>query len=394
MPWKEHRVMSMKIEFVKRASEKGANIAGLCRELGISRQTGHKWLRRFQAHGYDGLEEQSRRPKSAPLATAEEIVAGILVLRDAHPRWGARKLVVLLRKEFGDGTPSERTVDRVLERFGKLRKRRQRQPPNLVDRAPEASAMAPNDVWTIDFKGWWRAVDGSRCEPLTVRDAYSRFILAIVLLQRTDTESVREVLKRLFKKHGVPRAIQCDNGSPFVSVRCRAGLTRLSAWWVSLGIKIVRSRVGCPQDNGAHERMHKDMAADLERTPGRSRLHQQRACDRWRQEFNHVRPHDALKGKTPSDLYRSSTRVALERTPVYPSSWLVRRVKANGEFAFEHRSYFVSMSLAGQHIGLEPVSGLRSRAWFHDIDLGEIELPIFDYAVANSLRSTTGRLAA
>lgn len=386
--------MSMKIEFVNRASEKGANIAELCREAGISRQTGHKWLRRFRAHGYDGLEEQSRRPKSAPLATAEEIVAAVLALRDVHPRWGARKLVVLLRKQFGDATPSERTLDRVLERFGKLRKRRQRRPPSLIERAPEAAAKAPNDVWTIDFKGWWRATDGTRCEPLTVRDAYSRFVLAIVLVERTDAESVREVLTRLFRKHGVPRAIQCDNGTPFISVRARGGLTRLSVWWVSLGIKIVRSRVGCPQDNGAHERMHMDMAADLERTPGRSRVHQQRACDRWRQEFNHVRPHDALKGKTPSELYRNSTRVVTTKASVYPSTWLVKRVRRPGDIMFERSTYFVSLALVGQLVALEPIGGLRSRVWFHDIDLGEIELPNFDYAVVNSIRSARPRLAA
>lgn len=321
--------MSLKMEFVERATA-GASVSALCREYGISRQTGHKWLRRYREQGYEGLEEESRRPKSAPLATAEEVVASILALRESHPRWGARKFVHMLRKEFGEAAPSERTIVRVLKRFGKVRSRAARRGASLVERAPEVVAKAPNDVWTIDFKGWWRTVNGDRCEPLTVRDAYSRFVLATVLLERTDTAHVRMAMTRLFSKHGVPSAIQCDNGAPFISVRARAGLTKLSVWWISLGIKVVRSRVGCPQDNGAHERMHADMAADLQRAPERSKASQQRACDRWRQEFNHVRPHEALHGKTPAELYRSSPTKLKPRAPVYPAAWTVRRVSSSG----------------------------------------------------------------
>ena len=189
--------MSLKMEFVERATA-GASVSALCREYGISRQTGHKWLRRYREQGYEGLEEESRRPKSAPLATAEEVVASILALRESHPRWGARKFVHMLRKEFGEAAPSERTIVRVLKRFGKVRSRAARRGASLVERAPEVVAKAPNDVWTIDFKGWWRTVNGDRCEPLTVRDAYSRFVLATVLLERTDTAHVRMAMTRLF----------------------------------------------------------------------------------------------------------------------------------------------------------------------------------------------------
>lgn len=376
MPWKAHRVMALKIEFVDRARAPGANVSALCREFGISRQTGHKWLRRFDEKGYDGLEEESRRPRSTPLASGEEVVAAILALRDAHPRWGARKLVHLLRKELGEAAPSERTIARVLARFERVRRRVARRGLSLIDRAPEVVASAPNDVWTIDFKGWWYAADGARCEPLTVRDAFSRYVLATVILPRTDVEHVRAVLQRLFTKHGIPKAIQCDNGAPFISVKSRAGLTRLSVWWVSLGIRVVRSRVGCPQDNGAHERMHADMAADLERTPELSRSRQQRSCDRWRQEFNHVRPHEALKGKTPSDVYRGSPSKLRLRVSHYPSSWLIRRVAASGHVLVDGTHYFVSSALGGQCVALEPVGALRWRVWFHDVDLDTIELAL------------------
>ena len=295
--------MSSKLAFIEQAKKPHANIAELCREHGISRQTGHKWLNRYRARGYDGLEEGSRRPKASPLATGEEVVTALLVARAAHPRWGPRKLSGVLRRQLGDATPSERTVARILDRFGEVRHRRKRRGLSVVERAPQVIAKAANDVWTIDFKGWWRATDGRRCEPLTVRDAHSRFVLALALLPRSTGAEVQRVMTRLFRRYGVPKAIQCDNGTPFICVRSAAGLTRLSAWWVSLGIRIVRSRPGCPQDNGGHERMHRDIAGELQAVPEATVLLQQRACDRWRQEFNHVRPHDALGGKTPAAVY-------------------------------------------------------------------------------------------
>lgn len=385
--------MGLKLEFVEKASSEGANVSALCREFGISRQTGHKWLRRFQEVGYDGLEERSRRPKSAPLATAEELVAAIVALRESHPRWGARKLVHLLRKEFGEATPSERTVVRVLKRFGRVRQRRVRRGLSIVEQAPSVAATAPNEVWTIDFKGWWRAADGQRCEPLTVRDAHSRFVLATSLLEHTTEENVKAALLRLFSRHGMPSAIQCDNGSPFISTRARAGLTRLSAWWISLGIRVVRSRVGCPQDNGAHERMHADMAADLQRFPAHSRAAQQRACDRWRQEFNHVRPHEALGGKTPADVYRSSPTKVKPRVAVYPAAWLARRVAKSGHINVHDQVLFVSVAVAAQTVALEPLGGLQWRLWFHQVDLGTVELAPLEIPVSARKLASSRRVA-
>jgi transposase InsO family protein len=376
--------MSSKIAFIEQATRPGANVAALCREHGISRQTGHKWIKRFKARGYEGLEDESRRPSSSPLGTGEEIVAALLVAKAKHPRWGARKLVRVLQRQFGESTPSERTVARVLDRFDQVRHRRKKRGLSVVERAPQVTALAPNDVWTIDFKGWWRALDGGRCDPLTVRDAFSRFVLALVLVPSTTIDEVKSVMLRLFRRYGIPKAIQCDNGGPFISVQSAAGLTKLSAWWVSLGIRIVRSRPGCPQDNGGHERLHVDVAGDLQALPAASVLLQQRACDRWRQEFNYVRPHDALDGKTPGDVYRASPSRPKPRPAVYPTGWLVRRVKPNGVVG--HNDHFISTAVAGYTVGLEPVGGLRYRAWFYDVDLGVIEL-------APSLR-VIGRLAS
>jgi putative transposase len=364
--------MSLKIEFAERA-EKGEKIAQLCREFGVSRTTGHKWVTRFRELGYGGLEEESRRPKSSPLATAEDVVVAVLEARDAHPRWGPQKLAVLLRRRFGTQSPSERTVARILRRANRVKEKRKRRPPNVVERAPKVQACAANDVWTVDFKGWWRAADGSRCEPLTVRDAFSRFVLAVVLCS-TSYKDVRAVFERLFRKHGVPNAIQCDNGTPFVCVRSRGGLSTLSAWWISLGIRLVRSRPGCPQDNGGHERMHRDMSSDAQTSPAPNLPAQQRFLDRWRQEFNHVRPHQALGGRTPAELYRVEDRphVALTRYS-YPLRFDVALVQPNGNVRIDRTVYFLGRSLGGHRVGLERVDALRVRVWFHDLDLGLLE---------------------
>lgn len=372
MPWKEQRTMSLKIEFVERASLPGANVSALCREFGISRDAGHKWLKRFRAEGYEALEERSRRPDSTPLASAEDVVALILQTRQKHPTWGPRKLLGPLKKKLGGETPSEKTIARILKRFGEIRAKRRRRPLNIVERAPMVTAKACNDVWTIDFKGWWLARNGDRCEPLTVRDAYSRYVLAIELIP-TRVEDVRVVMERLFKRYGVPDAIKCDNGSPFINAQGRGGLSRLSAWWVSLGIELVRSRRAKPQDNGAHERMHRDMVAEIEMLPAASRAEQQRDCARWRQTFNHVRPHDALNGKTPAEVFKPVRRPP-KRSFVYPSHMLVRRVDVRGYLHIGGATTFVGNALTGQEIGLKPLGGLRFRGWFRQIDLDVIEL--------------------
>jgi putative transposase len=378
--------MSSRIEFVERA-KKGERIASLCREFGISRTTGHKWQKRFEEKGYEGLEEETRRPRSTPLATGEDLVMAVLEARDKHARWGPRKLQGFLRRRFGEQTPSERTIARILRRADRVRERRARRPLNVVDRAPQVHAVRCNEVWTVDFKGWWRARDGQRCEPLTVRDAFSRYLLAVHHCRPT-TDGVREIFERLFARHGVPEAIQCDNGTPFVAVRARGGVSQLSAWWLSLGIRLVRSRPGCPQDNGGHERMHADLAADLQSAPAATRDAQQRELDRWRQEFNHVRPHDALGGKTPAEVYRpTEKRKPVERPFAYGPTKRVVRVHSQGTFAWCGSHYFLGSALRRQHVGVEAVDVLHVRVWLRDIDLGIVEIaPAVSDAAYDQLR--------
>lgn len=367
----------------------------LCREYGVSRETGYKWLNRYKREGPDGLEEQSRRPKCSPLATAEDLVAAILELREAYPRRGPKKLHAQLRRKFGEQTPSIATIARVLRRFGKVRQRSRFRRLSIVEHAPAIRASACNDIWTVDFKGWWRSRDGQRCEPLTVRDAHSRFILAIKVLPSPSLERVRAVFADLFRRYGLPRYIQCDNGGPFINVLARGGLTRLSAWWVSLGITVLRSRRGCPQDNGAHERMHRDMSEDLQSFPAGSPAAEQRACDRWRQEFNQVRPHEALEGKVPAELYTPSERRVHELRHLYPSSWIVRTVTDAGVINVRGTQLTAGLALVRQRVALEPLGGLKHRLWFCRLDLGTVELGVPDEVVDDvSSRYLARRLTA
>jgi transposase InsO family protein len=384
--------MSLKLEFVERATQPGAKLAPLCREFGISRPTGSKWLKRFRQEGYEGLEERSRRPGSSPLSLAEELVMAVLEQRDRHPTWGAKKLRGLLQKRFGDKTPSMATIARIIRRAGLVRARRRSRPVSVVEHAPTVAADAPNDVWTMDFKGWWRTRDESRCEPFTVRDAFSRYVLAIVALPATTGEHVRAELERLFRKHGLPAAIQCDNGSPFISTRARGGLTALSVWLTILGIRMVRSRPGHPQDNGGHERMHRDVAQEVQRWPSTDLRAQQRELDRWRQEFNQVRPHEALGGKTPAELYKASDRKLRPLRPfTYPPNFVVRRVDHSGHIGWHGETCYVGLALAEQHVGLEPLGGLRWRLWLRHVDLGLIELlpAWFDQAAVENRKKFT-----
>jgi putative transposase len=373
MPWKAQRAMSLKLQFVERAVVKGANLSELCREFGVSRQTGHKWVRRYRELGPLGLVDESRRPDSNPTSTGEEVVLAILELRNRHPSWGPDKISRVLLRSFGPAAPSRTTVARALRRLGKVKRRR---PPVriwTVDGRPHIEVSRPDDLWTMDFKGWWRARNGQRCEPFTVRDAFSRFVFAGRLLPRKRGALVRRVLEQLFTEYGTPGAIQCDNGPPFVSTRARGGLTELSAWLVSLGIRLVRSRPAKPQDNGGHERMHRDMA-ELELTPAASRRAQQHDCDRWLIDFNNVRPHDALGGKTPAEVYKPSHRNPTLRLPTYPPEYKVRRVNRLGVIKLNGDCVYVSQSLRQQLVGLQHESGLRWRAYFHEVDLGIIEI--------------------
>ena len=371
--------MGAREEFVVRAQQKNANISELCREYGVSRKTVYKWLERFKEQGFLGLEDQSRAPKHSPQALDGATVTRIVALRHAHPSWGAKKIAEILRREAkGAKTPSTAAVHRALLKAGLLQPGRRRRRPrksNAPSGVPRPVAKRPNDLWTVDFKGWWLSMDKQRCEPLTVRDAYSRFLLDVRIVDKNSIAVVQPIFEGLFKKYGLPKAILTDNGTPWVASQGELGLTKLSTWWTSLGIVHYRTRVAKPSDNGGHERMHRDIEAEVDSFKELARVHQQEACDRWRHDFNRHRPHEALKMKVPAEVYKRSD-VDYEKKPtefVYPDTYLVRTVSKRGHVSYVGMAGFLSLALTKYKVGLQPITRHVFDVWLYGVKLGRID---------------------
>jgi transposase InsO family protein len=369
MPWKEMNSMNQRLEFAMRSLRTG-NFSELCAEYGISPKTGYKWQRRLLEHGVAGLGEASRRPKRSPEALEESVVCRMVALKVAHRAWGPRKIRAVYRRLHG-AAPSESSFKRVLERAGLTQRRRVRRVVAPTQRLHSGQrGEEPNGVWTVDFKGWWKTA-GRRCEPLTVRDECSRFVLAVQAMESTAGEPVRRCFQGLFERYGLPRAIRSDNGVPFAQSQALLGLTRLSAWWVALGIELERGRPGCPQDNGAHERMHRDLAWEIEATGA---AQDQAALEVWRTEYNEQRPHEALGMRTPAEVYQPSPR-RFQGTPqqlLYPGM-LPRRIGRQGDLKWENHRIFITTALAGWDVGLKPTGEGTLEVWFGHLLLGWLD---------------------
>jgi transposase InsO family protein len=360
--------MEQRIEFAIKAM-RALNFRALCQEYGISAKTGYKWRERFLREGVAGMGEESRRPHGHSEQLGEEELCEIVRLKLAHGSWGPRKIRELYRRKYGE-VASESTFKRVLERAGLTQKRRQRKAREAGRLYSGRRAGAPNEIWTVDFKGWWRSY-GKRCEPLTVRDEHSRYVLELRKMDNAQTKTVQNTFERLFERAGLPQAIRSDNGAPFASFRGLFGLSRLSAWWVALGIDLERGRPGHPQDNGAHERLHRDISYEIEALGS----FDQDAFDVWRQTFNYERPHEALGMRTPSEVYRASER-KYEGTPEeldYPQMH-VRRVGKDGTIRLDRQPIFLSTALAHWSVGLKPVAMHTLEVWFGRLLLGHIDL--------------------
>ena len=360
--------MEQRTEFALRAMQT-LNFRALCQQYGISTKTGYKWRERFWRKGLAGMEEESRRPKSHSKQLPEEEVCEIVRLKLAHLAWGPRKIRELYLRGHGE-VASESTFKRVLERTSLTQKRRRRRAPEAGRLSSGRQAAALNEVWTVDFKGWWRKAE-QRCEPLTVRDEYSRYLLEVRAVEDARSETVRKSFERSFERHGLPEAIRSDNGSPFASRQGVLGLSRLSAWWVVLGIDLERGRPGHPQDNAGHERMHKDISRELEAEGACD----QAALDVWRQTFNYERPHEALGMRCPGEVYLASER-KYEGTPEdldYPKM-CSRRVSPKGLISLEGQPLFLSASLGGWSVGLKPIAEDLMEVWFGRLLLGQVDL--------------------
>lgn len=375
MPWKETCVIEERMKFVTAWKQGGWSMTDLCGEFGISRKTGYKILERYEADGVDGLKDRSRAPRRQRHRTREKLVELILEGRKAHPSWGARKLLAALMGRYPQvrDWPSSATVGRVLKRAGMIpKKRRRRRLP--VALFPLSHVMEPNDVWCVDFKGHFVVGNGKRCDPLTISDAFSRFLLECRAVAKTNTRHVQEAFERVFREYGLPTAIRSDNGSPFAA-KALAGLSRLSVWWLKLGIHLERIEPGKPYQNGRHERMHRTLKQETA-LPARSSLQaQQAAFDNFRQEYNFDRPHEALKNRCPTNLYVRSPRIYPEALPepAYPTNMEIQTVSDMGTIQYGLHRVFLSSALRGELVGIEEISDRHRRIHFACAALGVLD---------------------
>ena len=346
----------------------------LCARYGVSRPTGYKWLARYDAAGQPGLQPRSHAPHHCPHRISDAVATLLCDARAAHPTWGPAKLLDWLRpRHRGVDWPAVSTAGDLLARRGLVKPRRRRRPSVHPGTVPVHTAE-PNDLWTVDFKGQFRTRDGSYCYPLTLADQHTRYLLACRGLPSTKGVEARRVLERAFRTYGLPRAIRSDNGVPFATTGIH-GLSQLNVWWLRLGIAHQRILPGQPQQNGAHERMHRTLKAEACRPPQATARTQQRAFDTFRLLYNDERPHTALGGAPPGSQYVGSPRPYPARLPPleYPGHYLVKRVTNAGTFRFKDRLLFIAHALQQHHIGLE-----ESDAGIWSIYLGTVLLARLD----------------
>ncbi|MBA3810591.1 MAG: transposase [Caulobacteraceae bacterium] len=372
MPWSVLSVMDQKMMFVADILRGEEPMTGLCAKYGISRQTGYVWKRRFDLEGPAGLEQRSRAPLRHGRSTLAAVTVRLIELRKRKPYWGPKKLLKVLAEEDSRVTwPSASTASEILRREGLSRPRRRRRGALPLEQ-PFGVVEAANDTWCIDFKGWFLTGDGRRCDPLTVTDAFSRYLLAVQIMAPV-TPAVEAWMDRLFETHGLPGAIRSDNGAPFASVGA-GGLTRLSARWAKMGIGLERICPGHPQQNGSHERMHGTLKPETCEPPSATAAHQQVRFDAFRQEFNHERPHEALDQRPPATLYASSPRpFIVPRGDLDYGTEEVRRVRSNGEIIWRGGKLFVSEAIIGEAVGVAQRPDGHWTVRFADVPLGLID---------------------
>jgi putative transposase len=372
VPWTETTVVDQRKRFIEAWLGRRDSLASLSEQFGISRKTAWKWTKRFYEGGSPALADHSRRPLHVPHAISEEIAAEIVAVRKRYPLWGPRKLRAwLLEHEPQEAWPAPSTIGALLKQRGLVlpRRRRIRTP---LSTQPLAAATDPNVVWCTDFKGCFR-VGGQYCHPLTISDGCSRFLLRVQAVEAERFECVQPVFESAFREYGMPWRMRSDNGAPFAS-KALGGLSRLSVWWVRLGITPERIVPGHPEQNGRHERMHRTLKEGTAQPPRSDAARQQRAFDEFREEFNQERPHEALGQKTPASRHELSRRPFPERVgdPEYPSEFELRRTGARGELSFSGKRLCMGETLTSQVIGIEEVSDGCWQLWFGPIYLGTL----------------------
>lgn len=357
MPWKTEYLRDQRLRLLKLWRAGKSTVTGLCRRVGISRKTAYKWLDRFEAEGRRGLRDRSRRARVVHNRPDTRWLVRIRRVRIVHPSWGPKKLRIVLRRQYGArALPSTAAIGRWL-RAWRLSHRKPRRGARLgprIERPHLTIARRPNEVWSVDFKGWFRTGDGTRVDPLTVRDMATCFIIAIELIADQSVEHTQVAFTKLFRKQGMPAAIRVDNGCPF-GADGALGLTRLSAWWTRLGIRVEFITPGCPGENAAHEQMHQVYKAEMASPPAWTSRAQRKRTQTWVREYNEIRPHEGLAMLCPAQLYTISKRKMPAVLPPlrYPPQWLSRLIKGKGMISLHGRGRFVGEAFEGQRVGLK-----------------------------------------
>ena len=375
MPWNETNPMKERLRFIDDLESCLYTMTELCDDYEISRKTGYKWVERYAAGGLEGLRDRPRAPKHCPHRTEERVVQELLKARRKHPHWGPRKLLKVLRKRRPKWPwPAASTAGDILKRHGLVKARRRRPQPRHPGR-PKFVARAPNDLWTGDFKGEFLTGDHRYCYPLTVADRCSRFLLSCEGQLSTAGAGAHPVFECLFRERGLPRGILTDNGSPFSCPSALRGFSRLSVWWIKLDIQVLRIEPGHPEQNGAHERMHRTLKAETSRPPAADLRAQQRRFDAFREEFNEERPHEALAMQTPAEVYQPSPRPYPDHVPEvgYPGHYEVRRVRTDGSIKWQGEYLFLSTVLAREPVGLEEIDDGIWSLYFGSLQLGRFD---------------------
>jgi transposase InsO family protein len=374
MPWRETHVMDERMSFIVDWQREELSMAALCRRYGVSRKTGYKWLDRFEAFGLEGLKDHSSAAHRHPNEVVAEVAAAVIGVRAAHPSWGPKKIKAWLSmKQPQTVWPAPSTIAELLDRRGLVRHRRKRHhvPPQG---GPLSVAVCANDVWGIDFKGWFRTGDGGRCEPLSLSDLSSRYVLRLQALAGIDGEQVWPILETAFFEFGLPRVVRSDNGVPFASTAA-GGLSRLGVRLIKAGVMPERIAPGRPQQNGRHERLHLTLKQETASPPAQTLRQQQRRFDAFRTVFNEERPHEALGQTPPAQHYDPPPRPYSGRLaePHYGDDQIVRRVRSNGEIKWRGERLFLSETLIGEPVGLRETDEDLVEVRYGPIVLGIID---------------------
>jgi putative transposase len=374
MGWRASEIKDEKIKFVGDYLKGEFNFSELCQRYSISRPTGYALIERYHEEGLEAFEEKSRAPHHIPHKTSTKLASILIELKHRYPTWGPRKIRDYLEAEGKkEISIAASTIGEIYKQHGLVKSRRYRKRVPAHSE-PLRHCMASNEVWSADFKGQFRLKDKRYCYPLTITDNYSRYLFLCQGLISPNCNDTLKYFEKVFIEYGLPKAIRTDNGQPFCGMGL-GGLTRLSIWFLKLGIMPERIALGHPEQNGRHERMHKTLKASTIVPRTKTLKQQQNLFDEFIQEYNHQRPHEALEGKRPAEIYKTAIREYPNRLPeiYYPDNYMIRKVKHNGDIKFAGKRYFVSELLHGEPIGLEVIDEDRAFVYLAALKLGIID---------------------